>query len=242
MIVTFGFVFSIACGGGLPKLGSDAGAVDGASDVAAENDSATPDGGCASVGPTHACGLAPQCGCDSHSTCDVDYPAHTDGTVHCVQSTSGAGIGSACSATAGCAPGLACWGSVCRPYCATPGLSCNNSALDDCEQWYDSQQAVPNATVCEIDCKLDDLYACGGGENGCIYINANETDCLSVGPASSVSCSAQNPYCAPGYVCLTDNSCAQWCEVPLGNCANNLQCTSLSPAVVSHGIEYGACL
>jgi hypothetical protein len=217
--------------------------MDASADVAtdAKNDGVRPDsGGCFTVGPTHACGLAPQCGCDSQSTCDVDYPTHADGTVQCVQSTSGAGIGSYCATTSGCAPGLACWGSVCRPYCATPGLSCGNALLDNCEQWYESQQAIPNATVCEIDCKLDDLYACGGGENGCIYYNANETDCLNLGPTSSVSCTPQNPNCAPGFACLTNYTCAQWCEVALDNCGN-LQCTPFNTPFVVHGIEYGVC-
>src|SRR5207248_3055896 len=78
--------FCGACGGGFPKLGSDAGG-DSAADVAADvkNDAVGLDtGSCTTTGPTHVCGLSPQCGCNAQSTCDVDYPAHADGTVHCV--------------------------------------------------------------------------------------------------------------------------------------------------------------
>lgn len=235
---------TVACGNGFPALAPGDAGSDGTSDdvgVDAVPDAPSDTNGCKTVPPSNICGLAPQCGCGPQATCDVDYPTHSDGTTVCVTSVGTAGIGSTCTATFNCAPGLACWGGVCRPYCSTVGLDCGINGTGQCEQEYNGAQAIPNATVCEINCKLDDLYACGGGTNGCIWVGGDQTDCANLAAYDQFSCTAQAPFCAPGYSCLQDYSCAPWCEVSLDNCGA-LQCTPFNTPFVVQGIEYGVCL
>jgi hypothetical protein len=235
------------CGGGLPPLGGDAGTDATASDGHVADspigaDASGDSGSCQTVAPNHLCGLAPQCGCGPHQTCDLDYPTHTDGTTACVTTTGTTAIGSSCTSTSGCAPGLSCWGDVCRPYCATPGVPCAAAGTGLCSQWTNANgQPIPNAIFCDIKCALDDLYSCGGGSAGCIWRGGSESDCADLTPYNTTTCTAQAPYCLPGYVCLQTYQCARWCQTSLNNCPGALQCYSFAPAVVVNGTEYGYC-
>jgi hypothetical protein len=105
---------------------------------------------------------------------------------------------------------------------------------------YDGTQAIPNATLCQINCVLDDLYSCGGGTAGCVYLGTNQTDCRDLTPYNTSTCTTVG-LCAPGYVCLSTYQCAPWCQVDMDDCDNGLQCYSFAPAVIVQGIEYGSC-
>jgi hypothetical protein len=159
----------------------------------------------------------------------------------CVASTGAAGIGSSCQTTSNCAVGLSCWGDVCRPYCSTAGLACSQPGTGQCEQEYNGSQAIPNATVCEIPCTLDDLYSCGGGTAGCVWLVGSQTDCEDLTPYNTETCTTTEPLCAPGYVCLATYECAQWCQVDMDDCGGDTSCYSFNPAVVVSGVEYGFC-
>lgn len=238
-----GLVSVVGCGNGFPILaadddGTDAAGLDSAADAAGVD--AAEAGSCKTVPPADICGLAPQCGCGPDGTCDVDYPTHSDGTTICVASTKKAGIASGCGTTSDCGVGLTCWSHVCRPYCPTVGLDCGIAGTGQCEQEYSETQAIPNATVCEISCALDDLYACGGGTNGCIWVGGDQTDCVDLSPYNQTSCSNQSPQCAPGYSCLQNDTCARWCQVSLDDCGA-LQCTPFDTPLIVHGVEYGVC-
>ncbi len=238
-------VLVLGCSGGLPSLGSDASTSDAASVVmtdtgSSKDSSASDSGSCQTTPPSNTCGLSPQCGCPSGQTCDVDYPSHTDGTAHCVTSTGTGAPMSHCGTTQDCAVGLSCWGEVCRPYCSNLGVGCGGG-LGACEQFgTDDGTAIANASVCAINCKLDDLYACGGGSAGCVWNSPTETDCRDLTPYNSYSCTAQKPFCLPGYACLADDTCALWCEVALDNCGA-YQCTPFNTPFLVQGIEYGVC-
>ena len=197
--------------------------------------------GCVRVAPNFLCGLAPQCGCGPQETCDVDYPAKSTGETRCVQSTANGAIGSRCTLTSQCAVGLACWNSTCKPYCAKENTPCGLPKTNTCAQLYDTQNApIPNATVCGINCRLDDPTTCGGSPNGCIWTGGNDTDCFDLSKYNTFSCSQQSPWCAAGYICLQNNTCAKACEVGKGFCGN-LYCTPFGSAFIVQGVEYGVC-
>jgi hypothetical protein len=197
--------------------------------------------GCVRVAPNFLCGLAPQCGCGANQTCDVDYPTKSTGETICVQSTANGGLASHCTQTANCAPGLSCWGGVCRPYCANEGVQCNTQGTGVCEQLHDANNAaIPNATVCSLHCRLDDPSTCGGSTEGCIWLGGNETDCADLYSYNTISCSAQKPWCAPGYECLQNNTCAKWCQVGQGYCGG-MYCTPFGSPFIVQGVEYGVC-
>jgi hypothetical protein len=242
---------SLSCGGGFPleNVGDASTDANGGTDVSTASDTATSDApvsNCKTVPPSNNCGLDPQCGCGSQGTCDVNYPASDNGETVCVQSTGNGQIGAICSDTAQCAPGLSCWSQACRPYCTTVDAPCNVAGTNDCYQVFlpSTSTPIPNASVCGINCKLDDLYSCGGDENGCIYYtdsNGNQTDCSGLGSYNTVSCTESAPFCAPGYACLVDDTCEPWCEVDDPACAGDSQCTEFDPALIVQGIEYGVC-
>lgn len=220
--------------------GTDAGTGDSSmqSDGTVDMDS----GNCKTVPPSNICGLDPQCGCGSMGTCDVDFQK-LDGTTKCVQTTGSGMIKSACKMTTDCAPGLSCIFGACRPYCSTNGSACQQPGTTNCLQLTAGQQMtpVPNLLICELDCALDDVNACGGGTEGCAYFGMTDVDCRDMTGGNTSTCTQQNPVCAPGYVCLTNNVCGKWCKVGGMNTCGNKTCTSLSTKVIIKNVEYGVC-
>lgn len=200
-----------------------------------------PDGGqiIPDSGP-NACVVYPQSGCGSNMTCEVDQQK-LDGSASCVAAGS-KGIGQACTATAGqCAQGLTCIWNVCRPYCGTAGSNCTDAGTNACVNLTDnSNNPIPNLLVCRLDCQLQDPNSCGGGAEGCIYIDPGQTDCYPVG-TSTANCNAQTGLCPGGQVCLTDQTnyfCLPWCRVTGNDCTTGT-CHTLSYVV--NGTEYGYC-
>jgi len=207
------------------------------------NDSGNPGndsgGNCQTSPPSNVCGVYPQCGCGSASTCEVNQQA-LDGSSSCVPAGS-KGIGQACTGTASeCAPGLTCIWNVCRPYCGTDGSTCSDPGTNACVNLTDnSSNKIPNLLVCRIDCQLQDASSCGGGGEGCIYVDTDQTDCYPVG--TTANCNATTSLCPAGQVCLTDQTnyfCLPWCRVGSNDCTSGT-CNTLSLTV--SGTTYGYC-
>ena len=206
------------------------------------NNPDTGGGNCTTSPPSNVCGVDPQCGCNS-DTCEVDQ-MKLDGSSSCVTAGS-VGLGKACTATANqCATGLTCVWGVCRPYCGSigNGQACNKPGTGICRQLQNnSKQPIQNLLVCSVNCALNDATSCSG-TSGCIFDGTNNvTECYPVG--KSMTCSANQTNCAPGYECINVNnvySCAKWCKVG-GNDCGNKTCTGFSMKVLVNNVEFGVC-
>ncbi|HEY1956801.1 MAG TPA: hypothetical protein VGH28_14375 [Polyangiaceae bacterium] len=199
-------------------------------------------GNCAKAPPSNVCGVYPQCGCAGQQTCEVDQTA-LDGSSSCIGAGSGA-IGSACTQTQGqCAPGLTCIWNECHAYCGTDGSQCNDPNTNYCVNLTDNNSnPIPNLLICHNDCQLQDASSCGGGSEGCIYFDVDKVDCYPVGPQTT--CSAANPQCAPGQVCVFDGissyMCSKWCRMNGSDCGA-LTCSAFATPPTVNGVEYGYC-
>lgn len=207
-------------------------------------DTGTPDT-CMKAAPSNVCGVDPQCDCGA-GTCEVDH-MKLDGTTSCVTAGT-SGIGKACTATANqCAQGLTCVWGVCRPYCGSvgDGAACTEAGTGICRQLQDNtMKNIPNMLVCSTDCALDSATSCGG-TSACIWDTSKTvTDCYPV--PSGNTCSASQPFCAPGYVCYlptsTTYACGLWCQVAKNNCTGGKTCTGFGTKIVVGGVEYGVCI
>jgi hypothetical protein len=210
--------------------GTDGGSKDASIDV---ND------GCKRVAPSLVCGLDPQCGCGPQGTCTLDPNNFQNGSTLCVQSMGSGMAKTPCTNTSECSPGLGCLYGLCRPYCSTDGAPCNVANTYQCSQYYYMSKPIPNGTMCMLNCTLDDPNSCGGGTRGCYWAGGDKSDCSDLKGYNTVSCTQQDPYCAPGYVCLSDNTCHEWCMI--GSPACNLNCQPFAQPLTVKGIEYGYC-
>ncbi len=203
-------------------------------------------GSCVTVPPSNACGLAPQCGCASNQTCDVTNKSN--GSVSCILAGGGP-LASLCTTSAQCAAGLTCAYGACRPYCETANAACTGTGLGMCAQYYDtSGTAIPNSTVCTINCDLrNPSPVCGS--NTCIWDGSvNASDCDKAGTKGVfAACSAYND-CQQGMACVFHpffgDECEPWCRV-----GNDNDCGLLSSCVdvygpdapVQNGVKLGHC-
>lgn len=197
--------------------------------------------GCKTAPPSNVCGLDPQCGCGA-DTCDIDYAA-LNGETKCVTAGSG-GAGTACDKTVGeCAAGLTCVWGVCRPFCSTDGADCGKPGTNKCVQLTDSQsKPILNLLICRLNCSLDDTgQSCGGSGRGCVFIANDVTDCRDESQYGTTTCTQNAPFCGAGYVCLTNNQCAKWCDINAPNCGPKT-CNPLQTPPVVNGKTYGVCI
>jgi hypothetical protein len=245
-----GLGFVVACssdGGGSGKpdsgyVGDDAGG-DGKTDAGRDS------GSCRAVGPSFACGVVPQCGCEEGETCTV---TKLDGTVECVVAGERP-EGNACNEPTDCALGLACV-QVCRPYCKVGGAGCEGAQYGACVPAVDQDnKPVPNLNVCTFKCKLDDPDACGGlpadpnaPVAGCGLGNDGKTDCGPAGRAGDGDACDDKVRCLPGYVCANAeggaSQCHQFCKVGFDACPANQTCVGFDTPLRIDDVEYGACV
>lgn len=205
---------------------------------------------CKRTAPSKKCGLVPQCGCALSETCDVEDSA---GGVACV--TAGkAPMGGACVATPGCALGLTCVFGTCHAFCDNPGSACAATTggvkTGACVQVKNQTgAAIPNLSVCRIDCDLRDVSACGGttaaGTGVCMVDDKGATDC-ALGGTKAVNAACTNDDCGPGLVCTTSGtatagSCKKWCRVGTTDCGGTTACTGFGTKVMVSGVEHGVC-
>lgn len=207
---------------------SSSGGSSGTPDAGGDGASGTPDAGgssgssgapdagsCATVAPSNACGLTPQCGCASNETCDVTNKSN--GAVGCILAGGGP-QGSLCTTSSQCAVGLTCAYGACRPYCAAENTACAGTGLGMCGQYYDPPgTAVPNSKVCTITCNLrSPSAACGS--NTCIWDGSlGATDCDAAGTKSLYATCTKYNDCQQGLACvyhpLFGYECERWCRV-----------------------------
>jgi hypothetical protein len=100
----------------------------------------------------------------------------------------------------------------------------------------------------------DDIPQCGcqdnqncdvidsSGTTTCDFFDTVHTQCF--GPAGFGTgpngCTQDNPFlCAPGYVCLSDNSCTKWCRIGHADCSGAQTCMDLGDSL--GGVDFGYC-
>lgn len=224
--------------------GTDAG-LDAAKDASV--DAATDAGStCATVPPTNACGLAPQCGCGATQTCDVTNASN--GGVSCVLAGGGT-LGSFCTSTSQCLKGTTCGYNACRPYCPTIGTACVGAGLGPCAQYYDpvAGTPVPNSKVCSVTCDLrNPSAACGA--NNCIWdTTVNAADCDKSGTKAVYAACTRYNDCQQGMACAKHPvfgfECEKWCRIGQNDCGLFDSCTDVygATAPTSGGAKLGHC-
>ena len=205
---------------------------------------------CKTAAPSNACGVVPQCGCSKSETCDV---VDSKGTAKCV-AFGKATMGRPCTATAGCAQGLTCVFGTCHAFCDEPGTACSQAGAGDCVQvTAQGGAAIPNLSVCMVECAPHDPSSCGGKTNAgtgvCFVDEQGGTDCQEGGSrAENQTCSPADD-CGPGLVCIKTTSgagtaadtCKRWCRVGTNDCGGTAICRGFSTKVMVGTAEYGAC-
>ena len=201
---------------------------------------------CATVAPSNACGLAPQCGCAVNQTCDVTNG--TSGAVSCVLAGGGT-QGTYCTSTTQCAKGLTCGYNACRPYCAAAGTSCAGAGLGPCAQYYDPTAGTPvtSSKVCSVTCDpRNPSAACGS--NNCIYDETvSAPDCDKVGTVAEIGACTRYNDCKSGLGCaqhpVYGYECESWCRIGGSDCGILADCIDLygAKAPTSGGVRLGHC-
>ena len=222
-------------------------------DAAVGFDSAIRSDGSTDATPTDAstcatpCGLAPQCGCNSSDTCDLD----DTGKKACVPSGTGL-AGRPCLGTRECARGLVCANGVCRAPCETAGAACVGPREGKCGPYPKSETdggPTVEYTACAVTCDYGDEASCGFKQNdllaaACVYRpSTNAVECLKVRNVQLQSglCNA-DAECGAGRVCIPQtgfSTCRRLCKVgdptACGGCGG-----FATPRVVA-GVTYGFC-
>jgi hypothetical protein len=186
------------------------------------------------------CDDFPQCGCSAGKNCDVTDLA---GTTSCVNAGGIAAYGH-CTDIGQCGAGYSCVGQVCKPFCTTsndcPGV---NDGAQCIQVTYDDNgttKPIPGMYTCTAACDPLQTNSCGGGA-GC-FLAGGTADCVPAGLGVGVGACASDPFaCAPGYVCLSDDSCRKWCRVGLNDCTSGQSCVQLSGPVTYKGYTWGTC-
>jgi hypothetical protein len=200
---------------------------------------------CQRTPPSNACGLVPQCGCTLAETCDVIDGA---GSVGCI--TAGkAAMGAPCVTSAGCVRGLTCVFGTCHAFCGNPGSACTAPQTNGCIQVKDqAAAALPNLTVCQVNCDLRDINGCGGttaaGTGVCSVDATGATDCARGGPHTVGQACSPADDCGPGLVCAgtaSAGTCKKWCRVGTNDCGGAIVCNGFQTKVLVKGVEHGAC-
>jgi collagen type VII alpha len=199
-------------------------------------------GNCTPPVPGGVCDTAPQCGCTNGQACVVTNP--TTGMTGCanpgnVQPNQNCSSGS-------CVAGYECVGSACKKYCSS-AADCGGQ---DCIQVTytpsgGSPTNIPGMMVCTSGCKLENPgTVCGSGLT-CYQASqtGSATDCGPAGTGTGANgCTSADPTtCAPGYICLTDNSCAHWCRIGFSSDCPSGTCANLQTPPVINNVTYGVC-
>ena len=185
------------------------------------------------------CDDFPQCGCTANQNCDV---TDATGVTACEPAGSVPAYGN-CTALGQCGVGYQCVGTVCQPFCGS-----NNDcpgAGRECIQVLSGATGnppIPADFVCTSGCNpIDPQAICGPGTT-CDFFDITHTQCF--GPSGfgmgANGCTQTNPFlCAPGYICLSDNSCMKWCRIGHNDCSGAQTCLDLGDSL--GGVEYGYC-
>lgn len=211
----------------------------------ADGGDARADDGCERASASHECGVTPQCGCAPTHTCDV---VDTSGGTRCI-TAGNAPMGHPCTATAGCALGLACVFGTCHAFCDEPTKACALPGTGACVQVVDpSEGPIRGLAVCRVGCELHDPTTCGGVTNAgvgvCYVDDEGETDCQDGGPREENQSCSDSQACGPGLACVVVSSslvCKRWCRVGQSDCDAEAACVGFATEVKVRGVTYGVC-
>lgn len=193
------------------------------------------------------CGIAPQCGCSSSDTCDLD----DTGNKACVPAGTGV-AGRPCLGTRECARGLVCSSGVCRAPCETVGASCTGAREGACGPYPKAETGAGSSiqyTACAVTCDYGDEGSCGFKPGdliaaACVYRpSTNAVECLKVRNVQLQSgvCNA-DAECGAGRVCVPSagfSSCRRLCK--MGDPTSCGGCGAFATPRVVAGVTYGFC-
>jgi hypothetical protein len=197
------------------------------------------------------CSLSPQCGCGPGMACDLDGTMIASGGTMCRTAGPG-GTDAPCTATTDCAAGQVCLGNpgLCKKWCANNGDCSSNMCVVDVVS---GTTPIPGAIVCSDMCNPTNATGCGVSQGCHVYAVdpmavpvVNFTWCTPVGAGGQGATCTTDADCQADYGCFntgTANECLHWCQKApaAGSCPGVTMCSSLMPAAVVGGIEYGVC-
>ena len=235
----------------------DGAVIDGAVIDAVAIDAAVPvdapiDGnGCS----TQPCSLAPQCGCASPLTCDIDF---TDlmGTSCRAVNVPGTET-STCTTFSECAAGYVCAGGSCLKYCANDAGCPQPRGLCAVQITDGMGAAIPGAITCSSNCNPTNSAAggCPTGEK-CGFFTTTRAgadldilQCTTPGAGGIGATCVDDSTCASNTLCTTvsaQSRCRKVCNRSSGGseCATVPGTTCIgfaAPGLVIGGTEYGVC-
>ena len=194
-----------------------------------------------------ACQTFPEVGCDG-GNCEVAN-INTGATICTAAGTRA--LWNNCNGLGQCAPGTACVGGVCKPYCCSSadcgGRVCSTVVNNG------TTLPIPGFTVCNAGCDPMNPSAICGPQVTCFPSPWNGTgndegNCF--GPAGNGigdgGCNGTPSgllQCAPGYYCTTDAVCRKWCRVGFdSDCPSDAGvCMNFNKAPFIDNVEYGVC-
>ena len=210
-------------------------------------------GGCTSACPETPCRLvSPQCGCASGQGC------YLNGAMRMCMIAGGGAEGAACTASVDCQAGLECINvassgtaaTLCLRHCTTDAnCTGGGSAGSICLLTLNDGMGgdIPGVTLCTRACDPVNQTGCPTAATCSIYQESAGamrylTHCSApFGAGRAGAFCADDSGCARGFACLA-NTCYHWCRVATGSgCSGLERCTSLAPAAIVGGVEYGVC-
>ena len=234
--------------------GPPVGQLDASPAVDAAPTDAAPDGG---PTPT-ACTLAPNAGCPSGQSCDLDGAKLATGGTTCRDIVTAGTETSTCDLSTECAKGYVCLGEAgsCRRYCADDAECPGAGGLCTIKVVHGTPtMEVPGVTTCSSGCDPVTSSGCPAGFT--CPIAGNDTDgyysqCRKAGAGTQEAVCTDHSQCAPNFECLVlpgDDRCRRACLVDAATtgCENipGTVCTGYNPAVTlgnSTTPEYGNCV
>ena len=163
------------------------------------------------------CDTFPQCGCEPSQACEV---ADASGTTYC-RAANSVPASYPCNNIEDCVIGTTCVGGGCKYFCNLD-TDCEGYGAQ-CFQVTGGTPAVPvpQMRVCTDHCEPWNQASCHGlacyplsnvgqipGTFGCVRAGTSYT-----------TCSAADPNCAPGYLCMGDYQCHKLCRVGGADCS-----------------------
>jgi len=155
------------------------------------------------------------------------------------------------SAFSYCAPGLGCFGGICKKYCQTDSDCTKVDGVQSCSQtvWQEDGSDISGVLVCDRICDpatpqvpRSPLLSCPSGF-GC-QIDTSTTGVTycwkSTGIGVAKSACTENADCAPGYYCATSDVCFKYCFTNT-DCPSGSTCQLFSPAYYAGSKPVGGC-
>lgn len=242
--------------GGNGATGGESTKVGGASSSSATTGGSPSTGG-AGAGPVcdeDPCKLVvPQCGCAAGEMCVIGTPTPDNPDARACTAAGTAMPGETCASNADCAPGSMCVNTgvdLCLEFCSDDGL-CNAPGGQCLVTLVDStQQPIPNATLCSLNC--DPITNTGCNAGGCALGQEEVsmelfTLCQGVGAGTQGATCVDNGDCAGGHGCFTTDiglQCLKYCGVTpsKGSCTGGTLCSGFTTPVIVGNQEYGVCI